>query len=149
MESSSRTTREILLPMSDSNVSVVRKALRAFSEGDLEGVLEVWGPDADWHPAILGGGVLEGAVYRGHQGVREFFRVQAETWEMVTAEPVASRDLGNHVLVEVQLDAVGRVSGASVKRTTWNVFEIRTGKIRSGRVFTEEARALEAVGLSE
>lgn len=129
-------------------MAIVRRALRAFSEGDLNGVLELWGKDAAWHPAILGGGVLEGAVYNGHDGVREFFRVQADTWEAVTAEPIATRDLGNRVFVEVQLDAVGRTSGASVRQTTWNVFEIRDGKIMWGRVFTDEAGALEAAGLS-
>jgi ketosteroid isomerase-like protein len=130
--------------VSEENVELVRRALRAFSDGDLEGILEVWGTQAEWRPALLGGGLLEQAVYRGHAGVREFLRVQAETWAKVIARPVAIRDLGAVVLVEVRLEAVGRSSGASVARTTWNVFRFRDGVIADGRVFVDRAQALDA-----
>ena len=118
--------------MSQENVEIVRRSLRAFSEDNLGGVLDLWADDGEWRPAILGGGLLEGAVYKGHNGVREFFRVQRETWATVSAEPVASRDLGDLVLVEVRLDAVGRASGASVNQTTWNVFEVVDGRSERG-----------------
>jgi ketosteroid isomerase-like protein len=89
-----------------------------------------------------------GSVDRGHEGVREFFRVQDETWDSITATPLAARDIGDRVMVEVQLNAKGRVSGAKVDRKTWNVFTIREGKIAAGRVFTSEVEASKAAGLS-
>jgi ketosteroid isomerase-like protein len=135
--------------MSQENVEIVRQALHSFSEGDLDAVLELWGRDAEWRPALLGGGLIEGAVYRGRDGVREFFRVQGETWESIKALPVEARDRGDLVLVEVELRAVGRTSGIPVNQKTWNVFKVQGGEIKAGRVFTNEAEALEAAGLSE
>jgi ketosteroid isomerase-like protein len=134
--------------VSQENVELVRNLLVAFSCGDLDAVLESWGEDAEWRPAVLGGGLLEGSVYRGHEGVREFFRVQDETWDSITATPLAARDNGELVLVEVQLNAKGRASGAEVDRKTWNVFTVREGKIAAGRVFTSEVEARKAAGLS-
>jgi ketosteroid isomerase-like protein len=135
--------------MSEENVEIVRRILHAFSEGDLAGVLALCESDAEWRPALLGGGVLEGAIYRGHTGLREFLRVQAETWETIKAIPRATRDVGDRVLVEVELQGVGRASGAPVNQITWNVIELREGKMRRGRVFLDRAEALEATGLSE
>jgi ketosteroid isomerase-like protein len=134
--------------VSRDNVELVRNVLLAFSRKDLDAALESWGEDAEWRPAVLGGGLLEGSVYRGHEGVREFFRVQDETWDSITATPLAARDIGDRVMVEVQLNAKGRVSGAKVDRKTWNVFTIREGKIAAGRVFTSEVEASKAAGLS-
>jgi ketosteroid isomerase-like protein len=79
----------------------------------------------------------------------EFVELQAETWESVVAEPVTVRDLGDKVLVEVQLSAVGRASGIPVERVTWNVFEIRDGKAATGRVYISKDEALEAVGMAQ
>jgi hypothetical protein len=67
----------------------------------------------------------------------------------VIAEPVDIRDLGSYLLVETRLQAVGRASGIELSDVTWNVFEVRNGKVANWRVFTEQRQALEAVGLSE
>ena len=45
--------------------------------------------------------------------------------------------------------AVGRMSGVRVERTTWNVIEVRDGKVASGRAYLTEAEGLEAAGLSK
>lgn len=130
--------------MSQENVEVVRQALHAFNERNLGGVLEVWGSEAEWRPAFLGGGLLEGAVYRGHAGVREFFEVQEETWESLSIDPRATRDWGDFVLIEVRLSALGRASGVPVNQTTWNLFEVQDGKVARGGVFITEQQALDA-----
>jgi ketosteroid isomerase-like protein len=135
--------------MSQENVEIVRRVFDAFNEQDAEAVVTFWATAAEWRPAFIGGGLMEGAVYRGHAGVREFIAMQNETWETVVADPVTIRDLGEQALVEVHLSAVGRTSGIPVDRVTWNVFAIRDGKIAAGRVFTTKAEALEAVGLRE
>jgi ketosteroid isomerase-like protein len=135
--------------MSQENVEIVRRVFNGFNERDADAVVELWATAAEWRPAFIGGGLMEGAVYRGHAGVREFFDVQNDTWETVVAEPVTIRDLGDHALVEVRLSAVGRASGIPVDQITWNVFAIRDGKIAAGRVYTDKQEALEAVGLRE
>jgi ketosteroid isomerase-like protein len=112
-------------------------------------VLELFSGDAEWRPAFIGGGLVEGSVYRGHEGVAEFVEMQAETWASVAAHPVEIREVDDRVLVEVQLNAIGRASGVAVNRRTWNVFEMRGGEVASGRAFATRAEALEAAGRSK
>jgi len=135
--------------MSQANVEVVRQLFEAFNRQDASAVAELWTPDGDWRPAFIGGGQLEGAVFRGPEGMAEFVEVQSETWESVHAEPAKMRDLGDTVLVEVHLSAVGRGSGVPVDVVNWNVFEVLAGRLTSGTAYTSKKKALEAVGLEE
>jgi ketosteroid isomerase-like protein len=136
--------------MPEENAEIIRRLYRAFNEGDAEAVCEGFTDDAEFRPAFIGGGIVEGAVYRGRDGIAEFVEVQKETWRSLSADPVTIRDLGgNRGLVEVRLEAVGRASGVAVNRTTWNVFELRDGKVAAGRVYPTKAEALEAAGLKE
>jgi ketosteroid isomerase-like protein len=120
--------------MSQENVEIVRRLFVAFNRQHAGAVGELWTSDAEWAPAYIGGGLLEGAVFRGRKGVVEFVQLQSETWESVVAEPVEIRDFGEQVLAEVRLRAVGRASGTPVERVTWNVFELRNGKAATGKV---------------
>jgi ketosteroid isomerase-like protein len=136
--------------MSQENVEVVRRLYQSFNDGrDYDLVPDLWHKDAQLQPALIGGGVLEGAVYRGHEGILEFISVQAETWESLTIEPVDIRDLGTYLLVETRLQAVGRASGIELTDVTWNLWEVREGKVAVGRVFLSEQEALKAAGLAE
>jgi ketosteroid isomerase-like protein len=133
--------------MSQENVELIRRLYQGFSEREMR--LDLWHPDAELRPALLGGGLVEGAVYRGHEGVSEFVAMQAETWESMTAEPLEIRDLGTVLLVETRLRGIGRASGIELTDVTWNVFQVQGGKVAKWRVFTEKHQALDAVGLSE
>jgi ketosteroid isomerase-like protein len=136
--------------MSHENAELVRRLYQAFNEGTGDDLVpDLWHEDVELRPALIGGGLLEGTVYRRHEGVLEFLAMQAETWESVTVEPVDIRDLGVYLLVETRLRAVGRASGVELTQVTWNRFEIRNGKVASMRVFTEQEEALDAVGLRE
>ena len=135
--------------MSQENVEVVRRLFEAFNRQDASAVAELWTPDGDWRPAFIGGGQLEGAVFRGSEGMAELVAVQSETRESVHAEPVKMRDLGDTVLVDVYLSAVGRGSGVPVDVVIWKVFKVLDGKLTSGTPYTSKERALKAVGLVE
>jgi ketosteroid isomerase-like protein len=52
--------------MSRENVEIVRRIFDAFNERDAEAVVTLWATAAEWRPAFIGGGLMEGAVYRGH-----------------------------------------------------------------------------------
>jgi hypothetical protein len=134
--------------MSLDDVELVRQLYRSFNDGTAaESVPDLWHEDVELRPALIGGGVLEGAVYRGHQGVLEFLAMQTETWEKVTLEPIEFRTLGKYLLVETRLRAVGRASGVDLTAVTWNRWEISSGKVASLRVFTKQEDALEAAEL--
>jgi ketosteroid isomerase-like protein len=135
--------------MSQENVEIVRRLFDAFNRQDANAMRDLWTVDAEWRPAYIGGGLLEGAAFRGHVGVIEFVQLQSETWESVIAEPVEMRDLGEQVMAEVRLSAVGRVSGIPVERITWNVFLLHDGKAATGTVYRRKEEALNAVELAE
>jgi ketosteroid isomerase-like protein len=136
--------------MLQENMEIVRALFEAFNERDVEAALDFLAPDGEWGPAFSGGGLIEGAVYRGHEGVRKSYEMQAEKWEAVTADLVEVEDFGDKVLVEVHLSAIERSSDVNpVDRTTWNVLEIRNGKVAFGLVYPSRRAALEAAGLSE
>src|SRR5947209_1932616 len=113
--------------MSQEGVELVRLLFDVFNRREADAVAELWTTDGEWQPAYLGGGLLEGAVFRGPDGMAEFIKLQVDTWESFLAEPTEIRDLEDAVLVEVHLSAVGRVSGIPVERVTWNVFGMRDG----------------------
>jgi len=132
--------------VSSSNEEIIHRLLDAFNGRDVERAVQLWSPEGEWRPAFTGGGLVEGTVYRGHAGVRDYFETQLDTWETVATEAVSIRGVGERMLVEVHLSAVGRASGIAVDRNTWNVFEIRDGRFTDGRVFATEREAIEAVG---
>ncbi len=135
--------------MSSEKVEVVRRILAAFNAGDADAMRTLWTADGEWRPAFTGGGLVEDAVYRGHEALSDYVAIQGEAWERVVADPVTLRELGDRVLVRVDLDAIGRASGIPLHQVTWAVFEMRGGRAAVGRVYTTEQEALEAVGLTE
>jgi ketosteroid isomerase-like protein len=135
--------------MSQENEDLVRRLYQSFNEGTGDQLVHLWHEDAELRPALIGGGLVEGAVYRGHEEIREFLAMQSETWESVTIEPLDIRDLGSYLLVESRARAVGRASGVELSEVAWDVWRIRDDRVASLRVFTEQAEALEAAGLSE
>src|ERR1700730_4246792 len=135
--------------MSEPNVEIVHRLYEAFNERDVDAVTELWAADAELRPAFIGGGLIEGATYQGHAGIREFIAMQDETWATVKANPVTIRDLGNAALIEVNLEAVGRARGIPVDVMTWNVCAIRDGKVTGLVVYTTKEEALEAAGLQD
>lgn len=135
--------------MSQENVEIVRRLMDAFNRQEVEVVEDLWAIDGEWRPAYFGGGLLEGAVFRGTAELARFVEQQAETWDSVVSEPEEIRDLGDRVVAKVRLSAIGRSSGIPVERVTWNVFEVRGGRIATGRVYLTEHDALEAAGPAE
>jgi SnoaL-like domain len=69
------------ISISEQNVEIVRRVHEAFNARDVKAVLELVRPAVEWRPALFGGGIVETAVYRGHEGIVDFLKVQEETWE--------------------------------------------------------------------
>ncbi len=54
--------------MSRENVEIVRRLFDAFNRQDANSVSELWTLDAEWRPAYIGGGLLEGPRSVGARG---------------------------------------------------------------------------------
>ncbi len=131
--------------MDDQDIpSVIRRLIDAFNALDSDAAVALCTAEFEWRPAMLGGGLIEGAVYHGADGIEKFFEVQKQTWEAISVETLSGRMIGDLALLEVRLEGVGRASHLKVGRDTWNVFRLTDGKVASGQVFLNEDEALAA-----
>lgn len=120
--------------------------LAAFARRDLDAVVEEADPAIQVHPAVVGG--LEGNVYSGHEGVRDFVADIDDTWREFRVEAEEFRKLNDHVLVLGRTLAQGMQSGVHLDTASGFLFALRGGRVHDLRTFVSREAALEAAGLS-
>jgi ketosteroid isomerase-like protein len=126
----------------ETHIATVKAVYAAFTCGDVDAALAHVAHDCEMRPE--GTSRLTGrAVYRGHDGIREYFADAARVWERgLTIEPVDYRAVAGSVVV------FGRVFGVTPEgpleaEVVW-VWKLRDGLLTSGQVFSTKAAALEA-----
>jgi hypothetical protein len=72
--------------MSDANVDLVKRMFEAFAAGDIPGLLALQSEDTEWDHSGPAGVPLN-RVWKGRDGVAEFFRLLAELQEPLSFEP--------------------------------------------------------------
>ena len=136
--------------MSQGNAELLRRLFEAVARRDAGTVLALYHPDIDWDGTrSRWGEVMPGeARWRGHDGLRRFFRMYYEMWEDLQDEPVEMIEAGEHVVAIVNSRARGRASGAVVE---WgehaSVWTFRDGKVIRVVWLPTRAEALEMAGL--
>jgi ketosteroid isomerase-like protein len=128
------------MPM-DSDMDVVRAVFEAFTERDVEGVLARAHPEVEFG-AVTGDHAGHTQPYRGHDGIRQYFRDVSSVWDELRIVPGEYRQNGDTILV------TGRVSARSPARivagsTGW-IWRVRDGLVVFGRVFPSAAEAMAA-----
>jgi ketosteroid isomerase-like protein len=129
--------------MSQEDVEIVRRAFEAFNVRDVDGLLRLCADDCEWVPLRA---QLEGIVYRGHEGVRQFVIDMDEDWEAFRIDPVQFHEGRERIAVIGQVGARGH-SGVDVDSLAGFVFELHQGRIRRITSHSDPDAALEAVGL--
>lgn len=126
---------------------VVCQTWSAFGREDLDAALRCIHTDAVVVPF---GAAMEGRVYRGHDGVRDWFLQDiGANWQQFEAEAQEFREVGDKLLVYGRWRARGRDSGVELEvAATW-VLEFRDGKIAFWRTFTDRDEAHAFAGLRE
>jgi ketosteroid isomerase-like protein len=125
-----------------ANVQLVQDAYAAFQRGDIPGLLNSLSDDIEWvEPAVppLGG------VYRGKDGVAEFFRKVGETSEFASFEPQRFVAQGDHVIALGHYNATVRATGRTYDSDWAMLFVITGGKISKFQEFTDTAAFASAV----
>jgi ketosteroid isomerase-like protein len=135
--------------MSQENVEIVRSVYDAAARGDSERVFALYDPEV-----VLDSSRLEVVttleVYRGHDGLRTFFRDWNEAWESIDYDVEELIDAGGQQVVSVVTrHGRGRTSGAEVDLHVALAWTVRDGKVVRVAWFRTRADALEAVGLAE
>jgi len=120
-------------------MDVVRAVFAAFAQRDVDRVLAHAHEDVEL-VAVTGEHVGRTEPYRGHDGIREYFRDVAAVWEELRLTPNEFRQAGHSVLV------TGRVHARSPERvvagsTGW-IWRVRDGKVVYVRVYPSAAEAI-------
>ena len=131
--------------MADQNVEVVRRSFEAIRNRDIDALLRLYEPEAEFRP--LTGTRVESGGYRGHEGIRAYLEEVDTVWEQMLPHADDLRSHGDLVVVVGGCRVRGRESGAETDRPMAWVFRVRDGRIASHQAFSDTGEALSAAGL--
>jgi ketosteroid isomerase-like protein len=114
------------------------QALDALLEHDRDRFLSYFDSDAELVPMVS---ELEGMVYRGHDGIRQWWDNLVSVFPDFRTEVIEIRDLGDRILTVAHF----RGDEDSSQVTMWTIVKLRSDKIAGWRSFSSESEALEAV----
>jgi ketosteroid isomerase-like protein len=124
-----------------TDLEVVKAVFEAFAERDVEAALAHAHSDIELRP-VTGDIAGRAEPYRGHDGIREYFRDVATLWDELRIVPGEFRQDGDTILV------TGRVSARSPARivagsTGW-IWRVVDGLVTYARVYPSAADAMAA-----
>ena len=132
--------------MSQENVEIVKRAVAAINQRDIDGYLACCTKDVQLITPIA---EVAGS-YDGPDGIRRFFTDIGDAGPdfKITIEHLEA--IGpDRVLALGRNTATGRASGIPTEAATGNVYDFAGGKIQRIRIFFDREQALEAAGLRE
>jgi ketosteroid isomerase-like protein len=135
--------------MSQENMEIARRAIEEFNQqfNSIEELnLDFLAPDVTLDNSNA---AFDDAVFRGHDGMREYMSLLREMWTRQQLEPQEFIPVGeDQVIIAFRLVSVGR-DGVETVAHAAVVVTVREGKIAHMKAFQSRADALEAVGLTE
>jgi ketosteroid isomerase-like protein len=144
--------------VSRENVEMVRGLLDVYrapevmamlAEGEID--LSVADPEIEWDASRLDEMIPDLAgVYRGHDGVRTYWRRWFEAWRDLEFEVEDVLDAGDDVVALIRNQRQwGRHTGIATELPPYaQVFTVRDGILVRWRTFPDQRSALAAVGLA-
>jgi len=135
------------MPEENELNELVAVVAHALNERDPDALFERVDPDFEFHSRVM---AVEGRVYRGRDGFRDYFRDIDESFTDArwSFDEVVGRS-GDEVMVVFRFTARGLESGVPVETLSAQVWTFRDGKVWRNVVFASREEALEAAGLSE
>ena len=126
---------------------MVRKAYAAWSGNDLDALLRVSDPEV----VLLTSGSFPdlAPVYRGHQGLREFWEAMRAPWDWFQLDVKHIVEGEDCAAFLVAFRARGKDSGVITDMEQGHAMRFRHGRAVTVSTHTSFGQALEAVGLSE
>jgi ketosteroid isomerase-like protein len=128
---------------------LVRKLYEAANRRDIDGILEQIHPEMELRLAlelvesVEAGGRRE---LRGHDGVRQFFEVLADSWEQVTTEVTELVEGRDGYLLSFETWTVRGSQGIEIDTELVDVYGFRDRLISSCDGFRDKRAALDAFG---
>jgi len=129
--------------MSDKDLEIIRAGVEALNRGDVDGLAEALDPDVELVPLRA---VLDGTVYRGHEGMRRWLADMGEDWTRFELDLQEVRELeGGQVLVRATMRLRGKSGVALDSSAAW-LCELRGGRVSRIQFFADADSALAASG---
>ena len=131
--------------MADDDTANYRRALEAFSGGDLELVLDGVSPEFEMRDHVI----LESTEgVRGPDAIRENRRRLRDAFDEFTLEPLEFERFDGGMLVRVHARGhASRQGGLDVEREVGQVWRVRDGVAESLDIYPSWAEARRAAGL--
>jgi ketosteroid isomerase-like protein len=114
----------------------VRVAFAALNAGDLDAYVALVAEDVEFTSLVA---EAEGTTFRGHQGVRDWWRTVRAAFQDVRWELLDFRDYGDRAVTKLHI--AGTLGGVHVEQTMWQLVTHRDGRARSWRFFRTEQEA--------
>jgi hypothetical protein len=134
--------------MASENVEIARELIKLNRSGLSEDAFEHAGlelahPEMEFNSRLSS---IEGASYRGHDGMRRYRADMSDAWREWRIELEAIEDLGSgRVFARVNMHAVGQ-SGVAIELRSWIIVEVADEKVRRMDVYASREEAVEAAG---
>ena len=129
--------------MSGKDLEIIRAGVEALNRGDVDGLAEALDPDVELVPLRA---VLDGTVYRGHEGMRRWLADMGEDWSRFELDLQEVRELeGGQVLVRATMRLRGKSGVALDSSAAW-LCELRGGRVSRIQFFADADAALAAAG---
>jgi ketosteroid isomerase-like protein len=129
--------------VSADRAALLREAFGRAGRGDLDALLALCCDDVEWTEQIL----PDQRVYRGHEGVQQWFRDVFQVFAPGTIELIGFEESGDRGMTEVVVKATGVESGVDVKVTVFHVIRFRDDKIAEITALTDREEARRAAQL--
>jgi ketosteroid isomerase-like protein len=136
----------ILLGVSQETVELLRHAFERFLAGRSDFGVDLLDPEVEWDATETP--VPDAAqVYRGVEGVQQYWRDWLAAWESVQFE-YELLDAGDHVVALIDQRMVGRSSGVEVALGKYaHLYTFRGHLIVHWKAYRSQSEALTAAGL--
>ena len=134
--------------MSQEAVESMRRSYEALNQAlasgeDLLPLMDDLDPEI-----VIEMGVLEG-TFHGREGFTRFLEGQVALFEDLRCDPKEFIDAGDQIVVPMCLRGRTRSTGLPLEYHAIHVWTLRDGRATRLRLYENEAKALEAVGLRE
>jgi ketosteroid isomerase-like protein len=131
--------------MVHENIEIIRRGLDAYNRGDVQTLLDISDPEAEFVPLRS---LVVGGSYRGHDGIRKFMEDVSEEWEDLVIRSQEFREHESCVLLLGQFEGRGKASGVEMRSPVAWIFELRDRKIVRMQAYSSQQEALQAVARS-
>jgi ketosteroid isomerase-like protein len=134
--------------MATENVEILRRANAAFNRGEVDALLELLAPDAEFQD--LANAPDQSPVVKGGADIRGVWTLWRAAFDELRTDIDEYIDRGDAVICAAHWQGEGKASGISIDVHQFDLYEFCDGSlVRMILGFGSKDEALEAAGLSE